>query len=315
MSPKERIIAALELREPDDIVPTFEFSFALTKECLGRDFIDLRGLEGVARDRAIKSNAQMHIERAEKLDWSVITEGNVEVIGELVRMGANKKYLIAVKNGDRTYRLEDADCIITHFYDEPDEFKRRLEKDTDAVIEASKRLTGAGAECFVMGADYAGNTGTFLSPGMFAEFVAPHLHRTIEAHHQNGAYVIKHTDGDIMSIMNQILACGPDALHSIDPTAGMDIAEVKRLVGNRVCLIGNVDCAALVQHDRTAITESARYCLRHGMPGGGYVFSSSNSIYRPMQLADYLLMLRMRGQYGSYDKKRLGRVEEGKTSI
>jgi uroporphyrinogen decarboxylase len=271
MSPKERIIAAFAFRPPDDIVATFEFSFALTQELSGRDFIDLGGLTGTALDRGIKQNAELHIEQAERLDWSVITESHPQVIRELVRMRADKTYLIAVKNGDRTYRIagENADSMIAHFYDQPDEFKRQLEKDTDAVIEASKRLTDAGAACFVMGADYAGNRGPFLSPQMFAEFVQPYLHRTIEAHHQNGAYVIKHTDGDIMPIMNQILACGPDALHSIDPTAGMDIAEVKRLIGDKVCLIGNVDCAALVQHDSERIRQSARYALKHGMPGGG----------------------------------------------
>jgi hypothetical protein len=32
MTPKERVIAALELRQPDDIVPTFELEFQLTDE-------------------------------------------------------------------------------------------------------------------------------------------------------------------------------------------------------------------------------------------------------------------------------------------
>ena len=36
MTPRERAIAALELRTPDDIVPTFEILFDLTEELLGR---------------------------------------------------------------------------------------------------------------------------------------------------------------------------------------------------------------------------------------------------------------------------------------
>ena len=32
MTPKDRAIAALELRQPDDIVPTFELEFQLTDE-------------------------------------------------------------------------------------------------------------------------------------------------------------------------------------------------------------------------------------------------------------------------------------------
>ena len=41
------------------------------------------------------------------------------------------------------------------------------------------------------------------------------------------------------------MECRPHALHSIDPMAGVDIREVKRLVGDKVCLCGNVHCAAL----------------------------------------------------------------------
>jgi uroporphyrinogen-III decarboxylase len=37
----------------------------------------------------------------------------------------------------------------------------------------------------------------------------------------------------------------PHALHSLDPQGGVDIAEVKRRYGDRVCLVGNVNCGKL----------------------------------------------------------------------
>ena len=61
-------------------------------------------------------------------------------------------------------------------------------------------------------------------------------------HRKNGAYVIKHTDGNIMPILDQLVSCRPHALHSIDPQAKVDLGEVKRLVGDKVCLAGNVNC-------------------------------------------------------------------------
>ena len=60
-----------------------------------------------------------------------------------------------------------------------------------------------------------------------------------------GFYVIKHTDGNIMPILDQLVAAKPHALHSLDPQGGVDIAEVKRLYGDQVCLIGNVNCGLL----------------------------------------------------------------------
>ena len=304
MTPRERAIAALELKTPDDIVPTFEILFDLTEELLGRDYVDLKGLSGSALDRGVKENAGLHLETAETLDWSMVMANHPLVVRELVRLGARDKFLLCAKGGDRTYRFgteKSPEDVIKHLYDDKEEFKLTLSGNTESTIRKSEELTDAGIECFVMGADYAGTNGPFLSTEMFEEFVTPYLYRTIEAHRRNGAYVIKHTDGYILPIIEQILACQPHALHSLDPIAGIDIAEMKKLVGDRVCLAGNVDCAALAAHDGKKIRKSARYCLEHGMPGGGYIYSSSNSIYRPMTISDYRTMLAVREEHGRYD--------------
>ncbi len=50
MNPKERVIAALELREPDDIVPTFELEFQLTSEFFGKGFKNVRDVSGKELD-------------------------------------------------------------------------------------------------------------------------------------------------------------------------------------------------------------------------------------------------------------------------
>jgi uroporphyrinogen decarboxylase len=94
----------------------------------------------------------------------------------------------------------------------------------------------------------------------------------------------------------------PHALHSLDPQAGIDIAEVKRDYGDQVCLIGNVNCGLMDTGTEEEVIESTRYALKHGMPGGGYVFSTSNSIYTGMRLSRYELVVdiwRREGNYGA----------------
>ena len=81
----------------------------------------------------------------------------------------------------------------------------------------------------------------------------------------------------------------------------MDIAEVKRLVGDKVCLIGNVNCGLMDMGSDEEIIESARYALKHGMPGGGYVFSTSNCIYTGLDPRKYELILDVWRKEGNYD--------------
>jgi len=107
-----------------------------------------------------------------------------------------------------------------------------------------------------------------------------------------GYYVIKHTDGNIMPIVKQMVDCGPDALHSLDPQGGVDLAEVKRLYGGRVCLIGNVNCGLLQTGTDEECAADVRRSLRDGMTGGtGYIFSTSNCVFTGMPLKRYEMML------------------------
>ena len=93
-------------------------------------------------------------------------------------------------------------------------------------------------------------------------------------------------------------------LHSIDPMAGMDIAKVKELTAGKVALMGNVQCSLLQEGPRGRIRESARYCLEHASPGGGYVFSTSNTIFPGMPLEHYEYMLEVFEEW-------VGEVESG----
>ena len=71
----------------------------------------------------------------------------------------------------------------------------------------------------------------------------------------------------------------------------VDIVEVKRRYGKELCLIGNVNCGLLDTGTDEEVVESVRYSLKNGMPGGGYIFSTSNCIYTGMRLSRYELML------------------------
>jgi uroporphyrinogen decarboxylase len=155
---------------------------------------------------------------------------------------------------------------------------------------------------FALCSDYCFNTNPFLSPAMFDEFVTPYLTRLTAGYRQLGFYVIKHTDGNIMPILDSLVSTRPHALHSLDPQAGVDIAELKRRIGKHVCLIGNVNCGLLDSGTDEQVVESVRYALRNGMPSGGYIFSTSNCIYTGMALKRYELMLDVWRREGNYPR-------------
>ena len=84
---------------------------------------------------------------------------------------------------------------------------------------------------------------------------------------------------------------------------GVDLAEMKRLYGNEVALIGNVNCGLLQTGSEEECTQDVLRSLRDGMPGYGYIFSTSNCAYTGLPLERYELMNRLWREHGNYPDK------------
>lgn len=303
MKPKERAILALNLKQPD-VVPTFELEFQLTEEYFGKNFHTKQEWEKATekeKEKFIEENVLLYIQIAEYFDYCAIVHSlaycpsekeHLKTVKKLKTL-AGEKYLIFV-HGDATFSIPDGTSMYEFIYslvDRKDEMKKLAEKMVDEAIEKNKKYVDAGVDGFVLCSDYCLNTGPFLSPAMFKEFIAPYLAKLIGAYREMGIYVIKHTDGNIMPIIDQLIEAKPHALHSLDPQAKVDIKQVKNLYGEKVCLIGNVNCALLQTGTEEEILKSCRYAMEYGKPGGGYIFSTSNVVFKGIPKRNYDLMM------------------------
>ncbi|MBT3374505.1 MAG: hypothetical protein HN742_37725 [Lentisphaerae bacterium] len=316
MLPRDRFIAALERRQFSGRVPHFELVFFLTMEAFGkvhpshRNYGQWEQMESAEQDLHRNDIADLHIAVAETFEHSAIfihpnprTLPETLRLAELIREKAGDRYFL-MTHGDATYSVPHGNALAEFAYriaDEPAALKDAAAQRVDAALASGEEYRRHGVlDGFALCSDYCFNTGPFLSPAQFGEFVTPYLSDLIAGYRESGFHVIKHTDGNIMPILDQLLEAAPHALHSLDPQGSVDIAEVKRLVGDQVCLIGNVNCGLLDTGTEEECVESARYALRHGMPHGGYIFSTSNCIYTGMRLERYELMLDVWRREGNY---------------
>ncbi len=159
-------------------------------------------------------------------------------------------------------------------------------------IRAMQRVVQAGVDVIIFGDDYADKNSPLMSPRHFKEFILPGLKRCVDAAHQAGAYVIKHTDGNIMPILDMIVDTGIDGLNPLEPAAGMDIGLIKRRYGQRIALIGNIDCGYLLsQAPVDEVRKVTRETMQVAMPGGGFCLSSSNSIHSSVRPENFMAMI------------------------
>jgi len=315
-TPRERFIAALERRPLAGRVPHFELVFFLTMEAFGkvhpshRSYAQWDQMQEAERRLHREDMAELYVATAERFEHSAIflhpnpgTDEEAMRLIDLVRDRTGDRYFLMM-HGDATFGVPGGSSMVefaVQVAEDPGGLKARAEGMVrEALRRAARFARHGGLDGFALCADYCFNTGPFLSPAQFSEFVTPYLAALIRGYREMGFYTIKHSDGNVMPILDQLVEAGPHAIHSLDPQAGVDIAEVKRLYGERVCLIGNVNCGLLDTGTDEQVVESARYALRHGMPGGGYVFSTSNCIYTGMRLSRYELMLDVWRREGNY---------------
>jgi len=98
-----------------------------------------------------------------------------------------------------------------------------------------------------------------------------------------------------------IISAGPDGLNPIEPVAGMELAKVKELVGDRVCLVGNIDCAHLLPHGSAEdVCLAVRQAIADGGRDGGYILSSSNSIHSSCDPKNFVAMIEACRDFGVY---------------
>ena len=307
MTPRERFIAALERRPLAGRVPHFELVFYLTMEAFGkvhpshRTYGQWLQMEDKERQIHREDMADLYLATAEQYEHSAIfihpnpgTNEEAMRMIDVIREKSGDRYFLML-HGDATFSVPGGDHMTEFAYrlaDEPEKVKQEADDMVSRALERAERFQKRGGlDGFALCADYCLNAGPFLSPDQFSAFVTPYLARLTRGYRNMSFYVIKHTDGNIMPIIDQLIETNPHALHSLDPQGGVDIAEVKRLYGNQICLIGNVNCGLLDTGTDEEVIESARYALKHGMPGGGYIFSTSNCIYTGMALSRYELML------------------------
>jgi len=316
MTQKTRFISALKRQSVSGLVPHFELVFFLTMEAFGkvhpthRNYHQWNQMSKQEQNLHIADIANLYVDTAVKYNHSAIfvhsDPSNYEQTAPIldkIREISGDEYFIMM-HGDPTFSIPDGNTMMDFtekLYEEPEALKTEAAKRVEAFKSYGESFKGKGLlDGFALCADYCFNTNPFFGPDLFDEFIGPFLKEILDAYRQMGYYSIKHTDGNIMPILQQMVDCGPDAIHSLDPQGGVDLKEVTSLVGDKVCLIGNVNCGLLQTGTEEECIEDVKRSLRDGMKAPGYIFSTSNCIYTGLALQRYELMQKVWKEFGNY---------------
>jgi uroporphyrinogen decarboxylase len=336
---RDRVFTALRRQQPDR-VPVLEFvvdekvarvavpGCRDAADCMDR--LDMDGVGCGAQFKRVRTFADGTFED----EWGVVYQENTEAVahplrGPIASLDDARRY--APPDPDAPHRLEKlrdlvarykgrrALCfhhraafmwsayllgienLLADFLVEPELAEVVMDKVLDTNLRIVRNAIRAGAEVVILGDDYAHNHGPLMSPDVFRQFILPRLQKMVDLIHAEGAFCIKHSDGNIYPLLDMIIGTGADGINPIEPVAGMDLKTVKRLVGDRVCLTGNIDCAHLLSHGTVEqVREAVRQAIADAAAGGGYILTSSNSIHSSVKPENFVAMVQACRELGTY---------------
>jgi hypothetical protein len=253
-------------------------------------FLRVEGLPALLRLTEHLESLEPNLE-----DW------DFSLVDLIIERFGGKKMLLGSADVEIGSTFDWAPVFLVGLIEAPSLIERYLDARLKLALKLGQALLERGVDGLHGGYDWASAKGPMFSPRHFRKFVFPRIQQITELCHRYGAVYVKHTDGNVNILIEDMISAGIDAYQAIEPSAGMDIRYLKRQYGDRLTLIGNVNCAGvLVDGPIEAVRQETIEVIAAAAPGGGFLLSTSNSVHPGVKPEYYLEMLRTAREVGQY---------------
>jgi uroporphyrinogen decarboxylase len=205
------------------------------------------------------------------------------------------------------WNLMGYETIATMLYDDPELLTSVFKIAVEFSKEAARRSVAAGVHAMWVSEDLGDSARGFFRLPHFRKYVLPHFHELVEYIAGLGVPVLLHSCGHILDYLPDLVQTKISALHPLQRTAGMDLAQIKAQYGSRLCLIGNIDSSRTLPFGTPLqVREEVRAAIAAAAHGWGYILASDHSLHDGISVENILALKQAGLEYGSaiYGLKR-----------
>ncbi|MBN1344728.1 MAG: hypothetical protein JXQ73_18695 [Phycisphaerae bacterium] len=181
---------------------------------------------------------------------------------------------------------EEATCLA--YYDQPELIHDMLE----TIGATAQRVLDVVSSTVQVDAlyvheDMAGKSGPLAGPAQVTEFIKPYYRRIWDMLSTRGARLfLQDSDGNMNSVIEAFLDAGLNAMHPMEPAAGMDIVKLRERYGTRLAFEGGIDKHVL-RRSRDEIVTELEYKIPPMVRTGGCVLGLDHRIPNGTPLSAY----------------------------
>jgi uroporphyrinogen-III decarboxylase len=131
-------------------------------------------------------------------------------------------------------------------------------------------VKASGARTVMLGGAHASNT--YISPKMYEEFDLPSTRELVETFADAGIVTVLHFDANWTKNFS-LLRAFPAKKCILHLDGFSDIFKAKEILGDRLCLMGDVHPALLVGGSKDEVADYCRRLIKTVGKGGGFILS------------------------------------------
>ena len=335
MNSRERVMAALALKEPDRVPFVDYVDTAVKRQIMGTDDIDEAelalkiGMDAICfTDYTMPIFCKSHSAESDVPKAYGMT-GETEFIGEgMIRSEADLSKIKLPDPQEESFydpakrfmeRYHDRDLAIfaglrplgmfNTFYSMPmmdfavalRDNRKLIDTMMDIFTEWNlvvlEKLQTLGIDFIVAYNDMAWKEGPLVSPQIIREVFLPKMKRVAQAIKIPWAF---HSDGNLTIVMEDLLTLGMNAVNPFEPPC-MNLKVAKETWGDRICLWGNIDPVNTLPYGTVEEVESeVKQRIEDAGQGGGYICATANSITSFCKIENIYAMTNAVKKYGVY---------------
>lgn len=208
---------------------------------------------------------------------------------------------------EQSYMLRGVEQWMLDLAGDPDFALALLRKITDLMKASVIKLleeAGDSIDVLVTGDDLGSQTSTLISPKMYRRLIKPfHVELMGEIKKRTRAKIFYHSDGNIYSLLPDLIEIGVDLLNPVQVNAGTmgDTARLKREFGERLSFCGAIDTGwVLPSGTPDDVRAEVRHRIKDLAPGGGYILASVHCIQPDVPVENVIAMLEEAKVAGKY---------------
>ena len=192
---------------------------------------------------------------------------------------------------ERLWMLRGFENMLIDPYTNEREFYLLRDRIVEYNLEIIDQWLERGINAVFFSDDWGSQRGLLINPDDWRKFYKPSYKRMFDRTRSGGAHVWMHLCGNITAILPDLIDIGLNVLNPVQPQA-MDVRELSREFGGKLCFNGGVDVQRTLIHGSPDDVKREVHQLVNlfGRFNGGYIGETSHSVMPETPLDNIIAM-------------------------